>query len=722
MKLSLSVLRRYIDLPHTPRELRELLDNIGLEIKRVNSAIFGNIEDTVFDIEILANRGDHYCYVGVAREISGRIGGGIRLPQTTQLDYIQLDEKNHLPSEFSSSIEVKTDLCLSYSATLLSLSDKETRHPLPADIRLPLDVAGIHAVMPEIDITNLVNLEFGQPTHLFDADKVIGKLCVRISEDGETALPLFADAPIVLPRGTLVIADSEKILAIAGIIGCQESKVTPQTRIAILESALFEPISIRKTSRKLNIRTDSATRFERGGDAEAIKQGAARAIWLLENLCNAKRVCPTYISPLSRDLTRSLHLNPDQARAFLQHDMSNDDICLRLKRYGFDIVRGFSADKSEVFEVIVPPFRFWDIEFASDLYEELAKSIGYSNVASVLPPVGMGSAPTAPELAKKRVDETMVGLGFYEVFTDGFYAHEIAHKMNIQKGRPLAEHVVVVNAVDKSYSLLRNNALMPMLKAVSDNLNLKVDNAKLFEWSRIFYKVNTAENGLCDEKTVLSAICCGHSHQIAWDGKPRLADSWFLKGVVEELSVSLGLAFSFCSNFYDDASHKIFAYFPIDLLHPTRRTLIYYEDKAIGVVGEIHPELCKRVGIKRVRPCYFEMSADVLSFPSQVVQFIDPPNQPPTVRNLAFTLPYGTEVAAVIDVIRNKSPEWLSNIRVVDSYEHIENGKPVRTITFDLAWSNMGKTKTTEELNMASDLLVSAVHAELGITGVKLRQ
>lgn len=696
MKISLFALRRYIALPFDVQEVRALFDDIGLEVKRVQSISLNGIEDVVIDIEILANRGDHYCYAGIAREVHARTGAALTLPESANIEYGS-----------SIKVELQTDLCLRYTATLLRLEDIPTQ--LPNHIRLPLDAAEIHDALPHIDVTNLVNIEFGQPTHLFDADKIIGGITVRISVNGEKALPLFSDQPIVLPEGTIVIADDEKILAIAGVIGCEESKVTPTTRTVVLESALFDPISIRRTSRKLGIRTDSTVRFERGGDAKAVIDGAERAIWLLEANCNAKRVGHTYLSGTWLDPERVIKLDPQHTRDFLQINLSDDEIQIRLERYGFTVRR-----EGSLFHVLVPAGRLWDVEFVSDLYEELAKSVSYSSIPTILPSVDMGSEPSEAEILKRQIDEVLVGMGFYEIFTDGFYGTDTVNKMGINEMHPLSTHVNVLNAVDKGYSMLKNNAFIQLIESISENLRMKAEDIKLFEWTRTFHKDESAENGLCTEQPVLAIICCGNARPSTWGDKSRPADIWFLKGILEELSITLKIPFRITTN--SDYPHPL-----SDLLHPGRQAIIQVNNKAVGILGEAQPGICKLSGIKRSRPCYLEIEKSAFDVPPVRISYKDPQEQPPTIRNLAFTLPIGIKAESVIKVISERALEWLLEVTVTDLYEHEKDGIPVRTVTFELVWSNADRTRTANELNSANDILIAYVADKLGEKGVRLR-
>ena len=265
MKLAQHLLRRWIAIPDDARALRLLLDDLGLEVKRSEATPDG----AVYTLELLANRGDHRCYLGVAREIRGRTGAEIMVPGITTL------QVGKSPFQLRNS----TPLCLRYTLTLLERTGAPA--PLAEDALQALHAAGLHSVSAPVDATNLSNLEFGQPTHAFDAEKVDQYIEIRLSRPGERAWPLFQPGPVDLPAGTLVIADAVKILAIAGVIGCEESKTTADTRRVLLESATFDPVAVRKASRALNLHTDASARFERGADPSFPEVGAGRVVHLL---------------------------------------------------------------------------------------------------------------------------------------------------------------------------------------------------------------------------------------------------------------------------------------------------------------------------------------------------------------------------------------------------------------------------------------------------------
>ncbi len=689
MKISTDVLNHYIAVDETGRALRDLLDDVGLEVKR-HDADTGRIT-----LELLANRGDHHCYTGLAREISGRTGKSICGPKVTELT----------TGESPIPLRLNSPLCGVYTATLLERPSTEEA-ALPDSVIAPLEAAEIHSLNPPVDATNLTNLELGQPTHAFDADTLKGAIVIRESRPGEQAHPLFAEEKVTLPEGTLVIADEEKILAIAGVIGCEESKTTESTTRLLLESAHFDPVAVRKASRALGIHTDSSARFERGSDPTAPLVGAGRVTHLLEAHTTWRRVGQTGVVGDWTDPARSICLSVAAAAAFIGYALTPEEVKDRLERYGF-AVQGTGDD----LVVRVPPHRIWDVEFDADLYEELAKSIGYNNTPEGLPPVDMGALPTAIETAKSKVEEVLLGQGFYEVFTNGFHGTTMRERLGIDEGHALWAHVQTTNALDRGYGLVKNNALAQAVDAVATNRRVGINPIRMYEWTRTFHPDPQGDNKVCTERDLLWAIAAGNTED--WSGKHQATAPWFMKGLVSEIATILGIPLTVGPT---DTAQPL-----SDALHPGRQATVRLNGAVVGILGEVHPGICARFKLKRCRPVYLEIDRAALISASNQQAYVERSAHQPLQRNLAFTLPLRIEAAQVADIMHDQGPDWLCAIDMVDLFRHEEDGGPVRTVTFELIFENDTGSRSADEVNEICEGLIAAVSAGLGEHGVKLR-
>ncbi|MFT4626574.1 MAG: phenylalanyl-tRNA synthetase beta chain [Myxococcota bacterium] len=697
MKIGTDVLRRFVDLPRDEHDIRDLLDDVGVEVKRAPG-------DGQLTVELLANRGDHYCYEGIAVEIAGRTGSDVRCPPVTRLDL----------GESPWPLRLETPECLSYTATLLVFSG--TQGQLGAEDLRTLAAADIHPISPAVDATNLVNLEIGQPAHAFDADTLVGPVTIRSSRAGETALPLFQDREVELPVGTLVIADDEKILAIAGVIGCEGSKTTASTTRMLLESAAFDPVSVRKASRALGIHTDSSARFERGSDPSRPLVGAGRVVHLLE-LAGWKRVGATGHVGGWSDPQRTILLDVGRAREFLRVGLSVGEARDRLERYGFTCTPG----SGEQLSVLVPPVRLWDVETVADLYEELAKSIGYNNTPVDLPPVGQGALPSHAEQRVESAMNLLVGLGFQEVVVDGFYGRPLIQRFGLPDGHPLLDHVETTNALERAYSLLKNNGLAQALDAVATNARMRTEHVKLFEVTRTFHPVTDLPDGPpdrerlpCAERDLLWAVVSGSERPATWAGAERPADSHFLVGVVAELAAELDLPLTLGPA---DPAHQLH-----DVLHPGRQAVILLDGVAVGVLGEAHPRVVDAFKLKRARPCYLELDLAAVRKPAQPPRYVEPPSWQPIVRSLAFTLPHRVESATVQRAIVAEGPDWLDSVQVSDRFDHESDGVALHTLTYTLNFANPPEiARSADAVNAVLEAILTGVERALADLGVVRR-
>jgi phenylalanyl-tRNA synthetase beta chain len=680
VKIATDVLERYVTLPEgvrsAPRGLRDLLDDLGIEVKRQ--------EGEVYTLELLANRGDHHCYEGVAREVAARFALPLSLPASVDLDV----------GDSPVPVRIESDLCLVYTATLLEGGSGDLSE---ASLR-PLRAAGMDTVSAPVDATNLANLELGQPTHAFDADRIEGGITVRVSRPGDRVWPLFTAEPREMPPGHLVIADDRKILAIAGVIGCEESKTTEGTRRILLESAAFDPVAVRKASRALDIHTDSTARFERGSDPSRPLIGAGRVVALLEREAGWQRVGKTGVAGSWTDPERTIWFELSDANRFLGLHLSIERVADILSRLGFHLAIGGDGRIG----ARVPPVRLWDVEYPADLFEELAKITGYNEAPAALPPVDCGSLPTAPEERRTRVDDVLVGAGFYEVVTDGFHGRQLREKLGISQGHPLWQHVETTNALDRGYALLKNSALAQAVEAVAENLRVRSLEVKLFEWTRTFHV--RAEGGPT-ERRLLWAIASGSERPRTWAERPRPADVWFVRGVVEELAIELGIPLV-----VGPADPEA----PLaSLLHPNRQLAVRLDGRVVGVIGEVHPTVLAGFKIKAGRPVYLEIdAAALLETVGRRPEYREPANWHPVERNLAFTLPHEFEAGRVAEALRAAGPPWLERVEMVDVFAHEGSGGE-RTVTYALFYDNQDNARTVDEVNQATEALVRSVTAEL---------
>ena len=674
MKFLLEHLRTHTDLPANSAETRELLDEVGIEVKSLDTSSLG----TVVNCELLANRGDHYCYQGVAREVRGRTGGALRFPPLAKLNIVPADETR---------VRVETPLCLVYTVTELFRGDDSG--VLPTDVLAPLIAADVHSISAPVDASNLTNFDIGQPTHAFDADTIDGPIIIRTSRAGEKAWMLFTPEAVEIPEGTLVIADNSKILGIAGVIGCVESGITEKTTRILLESACFDPIAVRIASRKLDQPTDAAARFMRGGDPTLPLVGAARVAYLLEKHCGY-RIGNAYTAGDWKDPQRTIDVDVKKTATFISApELSHLEMAERLTRYGFTV----AIEDVNKLTVTVPPHRLWDVHFEADLAEEVLKSVGYNATAITLPRVQMGALPSHEENVIERVSEVLVAEGFYEIFTDSFYGRAQRERLGIAEGDPLWAHVEMQNSIERNYSLMRNNTIAQALDALATNVNNKVANVKVYEWARVYFAD-------LSEQPILWALANGRDRGPFWGDKGRPADSVYLKGILEQLRLELRVDLRAGTS----EGHRLERFF-----HPGRRAGIWSGDTIVGIFGELHPSLVARFDIKRQRPVYLEIEQQALLGEARPRVYTDPPSRQPVVRNVAYAIPRGITAAEVRDALISKAPAFLREIRIVDLFELPD----ARALTFEIEYLSE-EALTGETINAATEAMMGAVSERFG--------
>ena len=672
MKFLLEHLRTFIELPERMHDARELLDDVGIEVKTAETTDVG----TVFNCELLANRGDHYCYEGIAREVSGRTGGKLRYPPVKALN-----AQRATPDR----VRVETPLCLVYTVTELFAPDRQDC--LSSTVLAPLIAADVHSISAPVDASNLTNFDLGQPTHAFDADKIDGPIIIRLSRKGEKAWMLFTPEAVEIPEGTLVIADNSKILGIAGVIGCVESSITEATTRILLESACFDAVAVRIASRTLNQPTDAAARFMRGGDPTLPLIGAGRVAKLLEEHAGY-RVGNAYVAGDWRDPQRVIEVDVARTNHFINTNMSHLEMAERLTRYGFTV-----EPEADQLTVTVPPRRLWDVHFEADLAEELLKSVGYNNTPITLPRVEMGALPSHEETIHMRVNEILVAEGFYEIFTNSFHSRKLRERLGISERDPLWDHVEVQNSIEGDYALMRNNTIAQALDAFATNVNNKITNVKMYEWARIYMPD-------CSERSILWLLANGRDRGPFWGDKGRPADAVYLKGILEQIRLELRIDIDFAST----EGHRLESF-----LHPGRRAGIRLDNRLVGIFGELHPTLVQNFGIKRQRPVYLEIETGALLAPEIPRVYTEPPSRQPIVRSVAYAIPPGITAAGVRNALLEAAPPFLREIRIVDLFE-LPNA---RAVTFEIEYLSE-EALTGETINAATEGMKASVAKEFG--------
>lgn len=684
MKILLKKLREYIKLPLEVGELIDLIEDVGLEVKRQEAIQ----SDTLINLELLANRGDHHCYEGLAREINGRIGTGVHFAETSHsLSYLE-----DLP------VKIQTDYCMGYSVAEYGFSELGAMNLLEQD-QAALEAFGYNSVSPIVDATNLVCLEIGQPLHVFDASKVSGGIVVRLSKQGEIAHPLFFDKPVELPPEILVIADDEKILAIAGVIGCESSKPERDTKRVWVESATFDPVKVRVAARSLGLSTSASIRFERGADLEGRDRGLCRLNVIAKEL-GWKQTGKGYSRQNVVINQRVIEFVSKSAAEFLGISMGSDEIASRLERYGFSTTLLKNGD---AISVTVPSFRYWDVKVEEDLYEEIAKSIGYNKLPDFLPETSPSLVDNARK-ARRQVDEVLISHGFLEVFTDGFYGEQQRSLIPETATWHKTNHVTVINSEDKGYSLLKNNCVVQLAELAKANLNFKMETVRAYEWATKFLPPNNFEKKPIEVSVLCGLTICSED-QIDWMHGATEMNFYGIKGVIKQISEvghwDLTVA--------HPETQAIEASQGINFLHNKRCAVIQSKDGVVGVFGEIHPEISHVLKLRGFRAYYFELNADIFRQYGPDYAYKEPKNSIPNERDVTVLAPEGI-TSEEIKTFLEKHAETILKVSLVDMFQKDDKSKVALTYRLFID-SKIGRSEAANLVNDLTEKLLQEFEA-----------
>lgn len=674
MKLHLPLLTNLIDLPaRDARSVQRLLDDLGLEVKGLDESL----GHPVFNIETLANRGDHLSALGVAREISARLLTPIHYPK--------------LGPEFSGlssplPISVKTDLCT--RCALL-----EVRHSGARPFSLLPDITACfgdrgHPDTPIVDLLNYLQLEVGHPTHAFDLDKIEGEVVIDILDKEEKILALDGKEYLV-PAGAVVHRDKKKVIDVAGVIGCANTMSTPTTKRYLVEAAAFEPVSIRKTARAMGISTDASYAFERGVDREAVLMVLRRLAALATGLGDDRlSTHGLYYFEGPKTESKSIRVRVDEVRRqFNLPKLSETEMHSRLKALGYLV--SSDEDKSS-FNVQVPSWRVWDSGDEADVIEDLARSMSFSQVKCSLPALDYSPpSPTAQESTQTQLENVFQGLGFREVMTKNLYSNEEVVLLEQLDPSIRTAHVPIKNAIEKSCSHLKVTNLIHLGRSFENNLKRGVTSFKVYECARLF-KENFVPNGHPYEREldVMTVALGGRIREGEWR-KPESAEEnfYWLKGSLETAFHTLKVVPRF-----ESSNEK--------LLHPGRQAALHAEGKRVGIFGQMHPKLAASLEMK-LPLFYAEVDLFLLSeiASQQVAQLREPSDFPEVERDLTLKVGANTLAGHVLDIIRASSIDEIARSEIVDDFRRKDEN--FRRVSVRIVFQSDTRTLTSSEVDSA---------------------
>jgi phenylalanyl-tRNA synthetase beta chain len=636
-----------------------------------------SVDHGVVDFEITANRPDCLSVIGLAREASAAFGVPLQLPDRTMPPSGQ-------PQPIEVTIE-DAELCPRYCAQVFEI---RSNGPSPAWMQERLEAAGVRSISAIVDVTNYVMLEMGQPTHAFDYATLAGRaLRIRRAKPGET-LRTLDNVDRELQADMLVIADAERAQAIGGVMGGSSSEIGALSKLMVLESAYFKPASVRRTSKRLNLKTEASTRFERGADVNAAPVAIARAAALLQQIGAAQPLGPVidkYPSPVP---ARILTLRASRIERVLGMSVPDAEVVARLEPLGFSVASTAHLPRAE-WQVSVPSYRV-DVLREVDLIEEVARHDGYASLPATIPEMDALQPPPDPRtLLDRRLRQLLTGCGLSEAMTFAFIEAVAAEPFSA------ADAIVrVANPLSEKFAVLRPSLLPGLIDSASHNRRHGRTDVRLFE-------VGTRFSAAAEVRAV-AGIWCGAGTPAHWSADARPADFYDVKGVVEMLARAFGLAFE-----YEPAD--------IPYMVPGRSASV----GACGRIGQLLPSILESRGLAPNDVAWaFELDADVLAKAQAMddLRAASLPRFPSIVRDLSVLVDSALPAAAVRGTIRSSAPSTLVDVIEFDRYRG--KGVPEGSVSLSLrlTFRSPDRTLTDAEVEQAMDAVVAALGTAHGAT------
>ncbi|HQK91319.1 MAG TPA: phenylalanine--tRNA ligase subunit beta [Smithellaceae bacterium] len=651
-----------------------------------------DLGDTVLDIGITPNRSDCLSMIGIAREAAALTGKKMKMPD------VKVRESAQDVSLLSSVTIEDADLCPRYTARLIQ---NVTIGGTPVWMKTRLEAAGLRAINNVVDVTNFVMLEMGQPLHAFDFRFLEeGRIVVRKSKPGEEFISLDEKSRL-LPENTLLICDGKKPVAIAGIMGGLNSEVKEDTRTILLESAYFNPASIRRSSRRLGMPTDAAFRFERGIDPEGVVRALDRAAQLIAELSGGE-VCRNYLDeyPAKIKAVENIPLRMDRVRQVIGARVPAREAVRILKSIGMALRR----EGKGAYRVTPPSFRV-DIEREIDLIEEIARLYGYDRVPSTLPSVSVSEAETVPRLAlEERIRQLMTGAGYSEIINYSFSSPDSAEALGLSPEDERRRFVVIKNPLTEDQSIMRTTLVYGLLETLKKNLRNASFNLKLFEIGRTFFKRHDGE--LPEERNILAALAAGKVADDLWGSKVSV-DFYDLKGSLENIFQDLKLDSCRCRT---ETSEPF--------LHPGQSCGVYIGDVRVGFLGKAHPEVLKKMDI-RSDAYLFEINLDLLGKQTgRRIRYRELSKFPAVQRDVAFVVPESMESEKMLEIVLSQHEDLLENVSIFDIYSGKGLEERTKSLGLRFSYRALDRTLTDAEINSIHNRIVQNTVQQ---TGAKIR-
>ena len=636
------------------------------------------LDDTVFEYEITNNRVDCYSVLGIAREAAATFRKPFNPPVVTETGNSE-DVNDYIKVE----VEAK-DLCTRYTARVVK---NIKLAPSPKWMQQRLMTAGIRPINNIVDITNYVMEEYGQPMHAYDLDTIAGsKIVVRTAKDGEEFVTLDGQVR-KLDSQTLVICDGEKAVGLAGIMGGENSMITDDVKTMLFEAATFDGTNIRKSTKRLGIRTDASGKFEKGLDPENALAAMNRACQLIEELGAGEvvgGVVDVYPNPVTR---KRISFEPEKYNALLGTNVSREEMLQYFERLEVE----YDKDTNEL---IIPTFR-QDLNRDADMAEEVARFFGYDNIPTTLP---KGETTMGKVSFEQRIQDVAGEIaqfcGFSEAMTYSFESPKVFDKLKLEPDSSYRKTVVISNPLGEDFSVMRTLPLNGMLTSLATNYNRRNKNVKLYEMAKVYLPDEDTEK-LPEEKVMFTLGFFGEG------------DFFTMKGVVEEFLDRVGMR---VKPVYNPQAG-------IPFLHPGRQAAIEYNGTEIGYLGEVHPDVADNYGIgEKAYIAVIDIPA-VTELASFDRKFTGIAKFPAVSRDISMLVPKNILVGTIENIIEKRGGKLVENFSLFDIYEGSQIQEGFKSVAYTISFRAKDRTLEDKDITPVMDKILK----DLSDIGIELR-
>ncbi len=685
-KFSFNWLQR---IHHKELSLKEVLDILELQGFEVKSMQDYN-NDKVIMVEVKANRPDFLCHRGVLREILAFKGEkDIEIPDSN----INIKPSN---KDFPININIQgPEVCKRFTAMIIRNINNNVE--TPSYIKESLEALGVNCINPVVDIANYVMLEYNQPMHSYDIDKVSGNQ-INVSLSGEKrAITTLAQTKSEIESNDIVIADNEKVLCVAGIIGENSSRVEENTKNIMLESAIFDEVKVRLSSRRLKISTPSSFRFERGVDVKSTETIMLKCAELIKEICGGD------IEPVSFDYypnSQQSNIIPtrvSRTNKILGTNLTQKEIIDLLEKYYFIC----KIQDEDVINVEYKSYRL-DLEKEINIIEEIARIYGYHNITPKMPKIEIGFTKNETWENMDQIRNILVGLGFFEVITYSFIPSNTMKTMGLEKGHRLYSDLVIQNPISQSYSLMRPTMLYSLADSLAYNYSRNNYDLALFELGRTYFKDSSFDTGVI-EKDTLAMITTGSRLRRGFGINKDIKYSYYdMLNYIDVLLKEFGLDYTIEQNDYP-------------FFVESTGCDIKLNGKTIGIIGEVDKKAIKNVqNSKLLRDGIFFCEIYLENIKRQNKRLRYESKFPPVTRQYNFLYNKNIESQSIIDVIKSSS-DIVKSVTVEDIYTDKLMPKELHAVLFEVTYSSKEETLSSQSIENVENTFIPKLKNDMNV-------